>query len=99
MPRYMVELAFLDDAPIQTTGTETGDDLEVIRVESFLSVDGHREFCLYEAPNPEAVRRTANRSALAISRITQVTPLDSGSFATQLDIPSRDAADIPGETK
>ena len=33
-------------------------------------------FCVYDAPTPEAIRRAAQRNALAVDRITEVRVLD-----------------------
>jgi hypothetical protein len=33
-------------------------------------------FCVYEAPNPEATRKTSRRNALPVDCITQVGVLD-----------------------
>jgi hypothetical protein len=45
-------------------------------VSSFVSEDKTRTFCIYDAPNPEAIRKTAARNELPVDRITRVTVLD-----------------------
>jgi hypothetical protein len=45
-------------------------------VESYVSDDKTKAFCIYDAPNPEAIRRSARRNALPVDRITHVTVLD-----------------------
>jgi hypothetical protein len=41
-----------------------------------VSDDGTKSFCIYEAPSPEAIRKTAARNALPVDRITPVRVLD-----------------------
>lgn len=45
-------------------------------VHSYVSEDKQKTFCIYDGPNPEAVRRAADRSDLPIDRITKVSVLD-----------------------
>ena len=33
-------------------------------------------FCVYDGPDPDAIRQAADRNALPLDRITQVTVLD-----------------------
>jgi hypothetical protein len=85
MPRYVVERTFeggLDISP-GPSGAETC--LEVIRrneregvtwVHSYVSDDRRRTFCVYDAPDPEAIRRTASDNGLPLDHITQVRVLD-----------------------
>lgn len=40
-----------------------------------MSEDKKRTFCVYDAPDPEAIRRTAERNALPVDRITKVSVL------------------------
>ncbi len=48
---------------------------------SFVSDDKRRTFCVYDAPSPEAVRRTAARNELPVDEITQVSVLDPYFYA------------------
>jgi len=41
-----------------------------------VSADKKKTFCVYDAPSPEAIRRTANRSKLPVNRVTEVRVLD-----------------------
>jgi hypothetical protein len=45
-------------------------------VQSYVTDDKRKTFCIYDAPSPEAVRRTAARNKLPVDRITQVRVLD-----------------------
>jgi len=41
-----------------------------------VSADKRKTFCVYDAPSPEAVRRSAARNKLPVARITEVRVLD-----------------------
>jgi hypothetical protein len=85
MPRYIVERTFPDGLAIPTTaeGVEALDTViqnnatdQVTWVQSFVTRDRHKTFCVYDAPSPEAVRKAADRSGLPIDSISDVTVLD-----------------------
>ncbi len=84
MPRYVVERTFVE-GPIPTGaevavacfGTvERHADDGVTWVHSYVSDDRKKTFCVYDAPSPEAIRRTAAGNGLPVDRITQVRVLD-----------------------
>jgi hypothetical protein len=85
MPRYVVERTFPDgwDIPAGREGSqrclavvERNADEDVTWVHSYVSDDKTRTFCVYDAPSPEAIRKTAARNDLPVERITQVRVLD-----------------------
>ena len=85
MPRYMVQRTFADglNIPIANGGAETcatvvERNLEegVTWVHSYVSADKRTTFCVYDAPTPEAVRKTAARNQLPVDQITEVRVLD-----------------------
>jgi hypothetical protein len=85
MPRYVVERAFPEGLriPIDTGGVELcGCVIErnaeegVTWISSFVSDDKTRTFCIYDAPTPEAIRKTAARNELPVDRITRVSVLN-----------------------
>jgi uncharacterized protein DUF4242 len=85
MPRYMVQRTFADglNIPIAKGGAETcatvvERNLEegVTWVHSYVSADKRTTFCVYDAPTPEAVRKTAARNQLPVDQITEVRVLD-----------------------
>jgi hypothetical protein len=85
MPRYVVERTFRDglQIPVGDGGAEVclsvverNADEGVTWVHSYVSDDKKKTFCVYDAPSPEAIRRTANRNDLPVDRITQVRVLD-----------------------
>jgi hypothetical protein len=45
-------------------------------ISSFVSEDKARTFCIYDAPTPEAIRKTAASNGLPVDQITQVSVLD-----------------------
>ncbi len=45
-------------------------------VNSYVRQDRMKTFCIYDAPSPEAIRRTAELNNLPVDRITQVSVLD-----------------------
>jgi uncharacterized protein DUF4242 len=85
MPRYIVEREFPDglQIPVDEAGanaclTVVASNLadQVTWVHSYVSADKKRTFCVYDAPSPEAIRRTGARNRLPIERITEVRVLD-----------------------
>jgi hypothetical protein len=90
MPRYVVERIFPDRWPIPADVQGRVRCLAIVKrnadegvnwVHSYVSDDGRRTFCVYDAPSPEALRRTARRSELPIERITQVQVFDPYFYA------------------
>jgi hypothetical protein len=69
MPRYLIERRFTGELEIAAA-----DDC-VTWLHTYVSEDGRKAFDLYEAPSPEAIRRTTSRNGLPIDVITQVRVL------------------------
>jgi len=85
MPRYVVEREFPDGLELESGLTDAGGrecelerngDLGVTWLHSYVSEDRTKTFCVYDGPNPEAIRRAAARNRLPVARITQVRVLD-----------------------
>ena len=85
MPRYVVERSFpdgwlvsvdADGAAFCDALVDRNTDDGVTWVHSYVSEDKTKAFCIYDAPSPEAIRRTARRNDLPVDRITHVTVLD-----------------------
>ena len=85
MPRYLVERTLDDGMNVQANEdgarfwggvvlNNTEDN--VTWIHSYVSSDRQRMFCIYDAPSPEAIRRTALRNNLPLDRITKVRVLD-----------------------
>jgi hypothetical protein len=84
VPRYVVERTFRDDWSM-AVAAEAAELLAVVEqnakegvtwVHSYVSEDRKKSFCVYDAPSPEAVRKTAARNDLPVDRITHVRVLD-----------------------
>jgi hypothetical protein len=85
MPRYVVQRTFEEGlhvppgdrgAELCRSVVEHNAENGVTWISSFVSEDRSRTFCVYDAPTPEAIRKTALRNALPVDRITQVRVLD-----------------------
>lgn len=85
MPRYVVERTFPDGLRLSTPHhgaepwmpvVERNADAGVTWLHSYVSDDRRRTFCVYDAPTPEAIRKTSGRNGLPVDRITRVSVLD-----------------------
>jgi hypothetical protein len=85
MPRYVVERTFPsglhvppgdDGAGMCMAVVDRNADAGVTWVHSYVSEDKAKTFCVYDAPTPEAIRKTASQNDLPIDRITEVRVLD-----------------------
>lgn len=89
MGLYVIERNFaenldpdaLDDEGIKLVNDEVG----VKWVLSFLSADKRKTYCLYEAPNPEAIREAAARLGVPADVVTPVE--EFGPMAADLPAP------------
>jgi hypothetical protein len=83
MPRYIVERTFPEGVDMPKEGDRTfsifaerNAGAGVTWMHSYVSEDARKTYCVYDAPTPEAIRKTSARNALPIDRITQVRLLD-----------------------
>jgi hypothetical protein len=85
MSRYIVERTFPDrlEIPIANGGVEVcrgvverNADQGVTWVHTYVSADKRKTFCVYDAPNPEAIRKSASVNELPVDSITEVRVLD-----------------------
>jgi hypothetical protein len=85
MPRYIVERTFLGGLQIPVTEegasavrtvVDHNAGLGVTWVHSYVSEDKTKTFCVYDGPNPTAIRHAAERNGLPIDDITEVSVLD-----------------------
>jgi len=85
MPRYVVERTLPEGLHIPTENggvefccgvIERNAEAGVTWISSFVSEDKTHTFCIYDAPTPEAIRKTSARNDLQVDRITQVRVLD-----------------------
>jgi hypothetical protein len=67
----------LTDTPVKSrVGTHERSRVYRAGVHSYVSADKRTTFCIYDAPSPEAIRKTATRNELPVDQITQVPVLD-----------------------
>jgi hypothetical protein len=76
MPRYVIERNFAEQLNLTKEGIENvnliNDQEGVQWIFSFLSADKKKTYCLYEAPNPEAIRAAARRNNIPADAIIEV---------------------------
>ncbi|HJW09346.1 MAG TPA: DUF4242 domain-containing protein [Holophagaceae bacterium] len=85
MPRYLIERSFPDvlrlggnhetAAAVDSVLAINGEQ-GVTWVHSYVSEDRKQMFCVYEGPNPEAIRRVSEKNRLPVDRITRISVLD-----------------------
>ena len=85
MPRYMVERTFPQGLaiPVSDEGAQAclgvvgrNGDLGVTWLQSYVSADKRKTYCVYDGPGPETIRTAAERNGLPIDQITRVSVLD-----------------------
>ena len=77
MPRYVIERNFAEQLNLTKDGVEKvnsiNDQEGVQWIFSFLSADKKKTYCLYEAPNPEAIRAAARRNNIPADVIIEIS--------------------------
>jgi hypothetical protein len=85
MPRYMVERTFPDTLTIPQDESGAAACLNVVDnnstenvswVHSYVTTDRGKTFCIYDGPNPEAIRSVAGKNGLPVDSITEIRVLD-----------------------
>ena len=85
MPRYIVERSFPDGLhiPINADGENACRSVDAVNagkgvswVHSYVTDDKKKTFCVYDAPDPEAIRSVAATNGLPVDRISEVRVLD-----------------------
>jgi hypothetical protein len=85
MPRYLVERTFADglaipasDAGADTCSAVVGTNagFGVTWVHSYVSENRRKTFCIYDGPDPEAIRQAAGANGLPVDAISRVSVLD-----------------------
>jgi hypothetical protein len=81
MARYMVERTFPDGLAIPATDegatvcvgvVDRNAGVGVTWVHSYVNEDKKKTVCIYDGPDPESMRRAAERNSLPIDNITRV---------------------------
>jgi len=77
MPRYVIERNFAEQLDLTKAGVENvnliNDQEGVQWIFSFLSADKKKTYCLYDAPNPEAIRSAARRNNIPADVIIEIS--------------------------
>ena len=85
MALFVIERNFAEQLDVETLdygGVKVvNDDVGVRWIYSFLSADKKKTYCLYEAPNAEAIREAARRAHIPADVIVEVTELRPEAFA------------------
>ncbi len=85
MARYMVERTFPEGLHIPVDGdgekirervVDRNAELGVTWIHSYVSENKTKTFCVYDGPDPEAIRSAASVTGLPIDTITRVTVFD-----------------------
>jgi hypothetical protein len=85
MPRYLVERTFPDglaipiddDGEKAVAGVVTANASRgVTWVHSYVAADKRKTYCIYDAPDPGAIREVAGANALPVDAIQEVRVLD-----------------------
>jgi hypothetical protein len=88
MPLYVIERTFAEELDLTTDAVRQIDEInadENVRwLFSFLSADKRHTYCLYESPNPEAIRAAAKRANVPADAIVEVSGLASPALAPRL---------------
>ena len=76
MPRYVIEREFAQQIDLTKEGVEKlnliNNQEGVQWIFSFLSADKKKTYCLYDAPNPEAIRSAARRNNIPANAIIEI---------------------------
>lgn len=101
MPLFMIERTFADlvstDPETMATVKQVNDEIGIQWLFSFLSADKRKTYCLYEAPNADAIRTAARRLGVPADTIIEVGA-EIGPYAAML-APLRDRGDEKKETE
>jgi hypothetical protein len=85
MPRFVIERNFAEQLEVTKEGVaeiRRINDVEGVEwIFSFLSADKKKTYCLYEAPNADAIRRAAERAGVPADVITMVDEINPAMFA------------------
>jgi hypothetical protein len=85
MHRYLVERTFPDglEIPVNMEGSKmclnvvsVNAEDNVSWVHSYVTMDHKKSFCIYDAPSPEAIEKSAKANGLPVDNIIEVSVLD-----------------------
>jgi Protein of unknown function (DUF4242) len=85
MPKFIIERNFAEQLEFTKEASDfvqrINDDEGVKWIFSFLSADKRKTYCLYEAPNADAIRKAAARANIPADVITMVDEVNPAMFA------------------
>jgi Protein of unknown function (DUF4242) len=85
MPRFLIERNFAQQVEVTKDAAsqikEINDEEGVRWLFSFLSPDKRKTYCLYEAPDAEAIRAAARRANLPADVVIEVDEIRPEMFA------------------
>ena len=85
MPRFLIERNFAEAIEVTKEGADQvrqiNDEEGVRWLFSFLSPDKRKTYCLYEAPNAEAMRIAARRANIPADVVIEVSEVRPEMFA------------------
>lgn len=83
--RYLVERTFPDglNIPLDQIGSDmclavvsNNAEDNVTWIHSYVTMDKKQTYCIYDAPSPEAIRKSAQKNGLPVTKIIEVSVLD-----------------------
>ena len=87
MPLFLIERNFAEEVKLDEAGflevQRINDDVGVQWLFSFLSADKRKTYCLYEAPNEEAIREAARRANVPADVIIPVGTIPISEFRAE----------------
>jgi hypothetical protein len=93
MPLYLIERNFAEQLNVNreaaTAVCQVNTEVGINWIYSFLSADKKKTYCLYEAPNPEAIREAAKRLNLPADVIIELGESRISPSAPNLLAPTR----------
>jgi Nickel responsive protein SCO4226-like len=85
MPKFLIERNFAEEMEFTKEGVDKvdriNDDEDIKWLFSFLSADKKKTYCLYEAPNADAIRRAAKRANIPADIVIEVGEVNPAMFA------------------
>ena len=85
MPRFLIERNFAEALVVTKEGADQvrqiNDEEGIKWLFSFLSPDKRKTYCLYEAPNAEAIRIAARRANIPADVVIEISELRPEMFA------------------
>jgi hypothetical protein len=86
MPLFLIERNFAEDVMLDDASAaqiqRINDEIGIQWLYSFLSADKRKTYCLYEAPNAEAIRAAAGRLEIPADVVIAVSEMRPENFGS-----------------